>query len=175
MVLYFSGTGNSKYIAKRIAEAIQENAVDLNMKIKENDTSPLQTGRDVIIVTPTYAWRIPKIVSEWIDKTEFIGGKRIWFVMNCGSEIGNAAKYNRELSEQKKLQYMGTSQILMPENYIAMFDAPEAEEARKIVAKAEPDIEKVIAYIKQTKMKNNLQYVIIEHIIVFLKYRKEKL
>nr|WP_330412430.1 hypothetical protein [Dorea formicigenerans] len=35
MVLYFSGTGNSKYIAKRIAEAIQENAVDLNMKIKK--------------------------------------------------------------------------------------------------------------------------------------------
>ena len=145
MVLYFSGTGNSKYIAKRIAEAIRENTVDLNMKIKENDTSPLQTGRDVIIVTPTYAWRIPKIVSEWIDKTEFIDGKRIWFVMNCGSEIGNAAKYNRELSEQKKLQYMGTARILMPENYIAMFDAPKAEEARKIVAKAEPDIEKVIA------------------------------
>lgn len=151
MVLYFSGTGNSKYIAKRIAEAIQENVVDLNMKIKENDISPLQTGRDVIIVTPTYAWRIPKIVSEWIDKTEFIDGKRIWFVMNCGSEIGNAAKYNRELSEQKKLQYMGTARILMPENYIAMFDAPKAEEARKIVAKAEPDIEKVIAYIRNGK------------------------
>ena len=151
MVLYFSGTGNSKYIAKRIAEAIRENTVDLNMKIKENDTSPLQTGRDVIIVTPTYAWRIPKIVSEWIDKTEFIDGKRIWFVMNCGSEIGNAAKYNRELSEQKKLQYMGTARILMPENYIAMFDAPKAEEARKIVAKAEPDIEKVIAYIRNGK------------------------
>ena len=141
MVLYFSGTGNSKYIAKRIAEAIQENAVDLNMKIKENDTSPLQTGRDVIIVTPTYAWRIPRIVSEWIDKTEFIGGKRIWFVMNCGSEIGNAAKYNRELSEQKKLQYMGTARILMPENYIAMFD----------VTKAEPVIKKIIAYIKAEK------------------------
>ena len=104
------------------------NTLQTTIKIKENDTSPLQTGRDVIIVTPTYAWRIPKIVSEWIDKTEFIGGKRIWFVMNCGSEIGNAAKYNQELSEQKKLQYMGTSQILMPENYIAMFDAPEAEE-----------------------------------------------
>lgn len=151
MILYFSGTGNSKYIAKRIAEAIRENTVDLNMKIKGNDTSPLQTGRDVIIVTPTYAWRIPKIVSEWIDKTEFIDGKRIWFVMNCGSEIGNAANYNRELSEQKKLQYMGTARILMPENYIAMFDAPKAEEARKIVAKAEPVIKKIIAYIKAGK------------------------
>lgn len=151
MVLYFSGTGNSKYIAKRIAEAIQENAVDLNMKIKENDTSPLQTGRDVIIVTPTYAWRIPRIVSEWIDKTEFIGGKRIWFVMNCGSEIGNAANYNRELSEQKKFQYMGTAQILMPENYIAMFDAPKEEEAWKIVTKAEPVIKKSLHISKPEK------------------------
>ena len=149
MVLYFSGTGNSKYIAKRIAEAIRENTVDLNMKIKGNDTSPLQTGRDVIIVTPTYAWRIPKIVSEWIDKTEFIDGKRIWFVMNCGSEIGNAAKYNRELSEQKKFQYMGTAQILMPENYIAMFNAPQVDEAQQITAKAEPDIQAAIKCIQK--------------------------
>ena len=77
MILYFSGTGNSKYIAKRIAEAIRENTVDLNMKIKENDTSPLQTGRDVIIVTPTYAWRIPKIVSEWIEKRRWIDMKHL--------------------------------------------------------------------------------------------------
>lgn len=53
--------------------------------------------------------------------------------MNCGSEIGNASKYNSSLAERKHLCYMGTSQILMPENYIAMFDAPQAEEARKIV------------------------------------------
>ncbi len=68
--------------------------------------------------------------------------------MDCGSEIGNAAKYNRQLAEQKHLRYMGTAQIVMPENYIAMFDAPEAEEARKIVEKAEPDIDAAIAHIK---------------------------
>ena len=160
MVLYFSGTGNSKYIAKRIAEAIRENTVDLNMKIKENDTSPLQTGRDVIIVTPTYAWRIPKIVSEWIDKTEFIDGKRIWFVMNCGSEIGNAAKYNQELSRQLHLSYMGTAQIVMPENYIAMFGVPGKAEAKEIVAKAEPSIDDVIKDIQAkrefSKPRNNM-------------------
>ena len=52
---------------------------------------------------------------------------------------------------KRNFNIMGTSQILMPENYIAMFDAPEAEEARKIIAKAEPDIEKVIAYIRDVK------------------------
>ena len=49
------------------------------------------------------------------------GAERIWFVMDCGSEIGNAAKYNRQLAAQKHLRYMGTAQIIMPENYIAMF------------------------------------------------------
>ena len=68
--------------------------------------------------------------------------------MNCGSEIGNASKYNRSLAEQKHLCYMGTSQIRRPENYIAMFDAPQAEEARKIVKNAEPTIEDTIACIK---------------------------
>ena len=33
--------------------------------------------------------------------------------MDCGSEIGDAAKYNRRLAEKKKWQYMGTAQIVM--------------------------------------------------------------
>ena len=52
---------------------------------------------------------------------------------------------------KKKFQYMGTAQILMPENYIAMFDAPKAEEARKIVTKAEPVIKKSLHISKPEK------------------------
>ena len=55
----------------------------------------MQTGRDMVLVTSTYAWRIPGVVSEWLGKTALTGAERIWFVMDCGSEIGNAAKYNR--------------------------------------------------------------------------------
>ena len=148
MIFCFSGTGNSRYIARRIAEATQDITVDLNHKIKERDYSPLQTGRDIIVVAPTYAWRIPHIVSEWLEKTELSGAERVWFVMDCGSEIGNAAKYNRRLVAQKQLRYMGTAQIIMPENYIAMFNAPQTAEAKKIVEKAEPDIVRTIEAIQ---------------------------
>ena len=129
---------------------MQDEIVDLNEKIKANDNSQVQTGRNVIVVVPTYAWRIPRVVSEWIAKTELVSAKRIWFVMSCGSEVGNATKYNRRLAEQKHLRYMGTAQIVMPENYIAMFGAPEEAEARKIVAKAEPDIDAAIECIKKS-------------------------
>lgn len=69
MICCFSGTGNSQYIAGQIAKALQEKVVNLNAKIKSHDTTPLQTGSNLIVVTPTYAWRIPRIVSEWISNT----------------------------------------------------------------------------------------------------------
>ena len=70
MILYFSGTGNSKYVAKRIADALGDALVNLNDRIKASDTSSVETGERVIIVTPTYAWRIPRVVRDWLLKTE---------------------------------------------------------------------------------------------------------
>ena len=61
MVLYFSGTGNSRYLARRIAEGLEMPLYDLNACIKAGDTAPVQTGRDMVLVTPTYAWRIPRV------------------------------------------------------------------------------------------------------------------
>ena len=97
MILYFSGTGNSKYVAQRIADALGDEIVNLNDRIKSSDTSPVETGERLIVVTPTYAWRIPRVVRDWLLKTELRGAKQVWFVMTCGSEIGNANKYNRDV------------------------------------------------------------------------------
>ena len=160
MILYFSGTGNSNYVAKRIADALGDALVNLNDRIKASDTSSVETGERVIIVTPTYAWRIPRVVHDWLRKTELRGAKQAWFVMTCGSEIGNADKYNCDLCVEKGLVCMGTAQIVMPENYIAMFSAPQADEARQIVAKAEPSIDRAIAAIQRNQpfapTRNNL-------------------
>ena len=147
MILYYSGTGNSRYVARRMADALHEPLCDMNDRIKSGDTAPVETGTRLIIVTPTYAWRIPRIVRDWLLHTALTGAEQAWFVMTCGSEIGSAGKYNRELCRQKGIACMGTAQIVMPENYIAMFNAPQTEEARHIVAGAEPDINRAIAAV----------------------------
>ena len=160
MILYFSGTGNSKYVAKRIADALGDEILNLNDRIKASDTLSVETDERLIVVTPTYAWRIPRVVCDWLRKTELRGAKRSWFVMTCGSEIGNADKYNRELCAEKAISCMGTAQIVMPENYIAMFAAPQADKARQIVAQAEPSIDRAIAAIQRNQpfapTRNNL-------------------
>ncbi len=147
MILYFSGTGNSRYVARRMADALHEPLCDMNDRIKAGDTAPVETGERLIIVTPTYAWRIPRIVRDWLLRTALTGAEQAWFVMTCGGEIGSADKYSRALCQEKGLTCMGTAQIVMPENYIAMFNAPQAEEARHIVAGAEPDIDRAIAAV----------------------------
>ena len=103
MVLYFTGTGNSKYVAQRIAEGLGDTLLCMNDRIRAGDTSPVETGRRLVIVTPTYAWRIPRLVRDWLRSTELRGAERIWFVMTCGSEIGSADKYNRALCAEKGL------------------------------------------------------------------------
>lgn len=151
MILYFSGTGNSRYAAQKIAQHLSDELLCLNDRIKAGDTGAVSVKGRLVIVTPTYAWRIPRVVRDWLRKTELVGAEQVWFVMTCGSEIGDAAKYNRALCAEKGLTCMGTAGIVMPENYIAMFSAPDAVSARKIVERAEPFLDRAAVLIAEGK------------------------
>ena len=83
MVLYFTGTGNSRYIAQRIAEALGDELLSLNDRIKAGEPSLVTFDERLVIVTPTYAWRIPRIVRDWLAETDFPCVKQAWFVMCC--------------------------------------------------------------------------------------------
>lgn len=146
MILYFSGTGNSAFLAQELAQRCREKTVSLNEKIKQGDyfLPPLEK---LILVLPTYGWRIPRIVEDWLTKADLPSGCRTWFVMNCGSEIGNAPHFNKNLCQKLGLLYLGTAKLVMPENYIAMFSAPEEEEARRIIEKALPALRETAATI----------------------------
>lgn len=151
MILYFTGTGNSRYIAKRIAKKTCDDMICINERIKSKDSGSVSVSGDLIIVTPTYAWRIPTLVKEWLLQTSFVDVEHVWFVMNCGDSIGRADRYNQELCTKKNWKYMGTMQIVMPENYIAMFPVPDENEAEKIIEAAEPVIEEAISCIQMAK------------------------
>lgn len=140
MILYFTGTGNSQYIAERLAKLLTDQLVSINEKIKKNDTKIIESEERLIFVVPVYAWRMPRIVEEWIRQVEFSGAPKAWFIMDCAEKMGNAAKYNRKLCKQKDFVYMGTTQIIMPSNYLLMFEVPQMKEAEQIIKRAEPDI-----------------------------------
>ena len=92
MILCFSGTGNSRYVAERIALLTDDTVTDMNGLLQLGSMNGSIGDSHIVIVAPTYAWRLPRVVEKWL-RTEKIGERsKVWFVMTCGDEIGHAAK-----------------------------------------------------------------------------------
>jgi len=137
MIIYFSGTGNSRYVAESIALQINDTVINATEYIKSGKRADFNSDSPYIFVSPTYAWRIPKIFSDFIISCSFKGNENGYFVMTCGDDIGDAASYLKKLSEAVHLRFRGVTKVLMPENYIAMFPVTGEEEAKQIISTAD--------------------------------------
>lgn len=140
MILYFSGTGNSRYTAQAIQKVTNDEVVSMNELIKRGSKVSFHSNEPFVFVTPTYGWRIPKIVEAFIKNADFNGSSQAYFILTCGTGTHNAVHYARKLCNEKKFDFMGFSTVIMPENYIAMFEVPDKVQSAYIIKKALPQI-----------------------------------
>ncbi len=122
MIIYFSGTGNSRYIAKSIGKNIEEEVNALT------DTSPLDLefkGNSLGIITPIYSWGIPPIVLQYIRNlnenfvTE-VSKIPLWIILVCGDETGKAPDMIKKELYRRNLYISGGWSIQMPNNYVIL-------------------------------------------------------
>ena len=87
MIFYFSGTGNSRWVARTLADRMGDRACDL---IGLDPIPDLQGESRVGLVFPVYAWGVPGVVADFaarLPKTDaFTFG-----VGTCGAEAGLAS------------------------------------------------------------------------------------
>lgn len=136
MVYYFSGTGNSQLAAKQIAAALDDELVSINQVLKSCKQQIFHSERPLVFVAPTYAWRMPKAVSDWIRTCGFEGNRQAYFLLTCGGSVGNAAAYAKKLCTETKLEFKGLALVAMPNNYVALSNPPDKAECAAIVEKA---------------------------------------
>lgn len=149
MVLYFSGTGNSQYVAVQIGEMIEDHeVVSINQCLKAKKNVTVRSERPLVFVAPVYCWRLPRVVEQWIMKTRFSGSQDAYFILTCGGDCGNAGSYAERLCEKKGLKFHGLAQVVMPENYLAMFPTPSEAECQQIVENAKPCISDLAEQIR---------------------------
>ena len=60
MVVYFSGTGNSRYCAQWLAHGLEDTLVDAFAYMRENAAAELNSEKPWIFVSPTYCWQLPR-------------------------------------------------------------------------------------------------------------------
>lgn len=140
MIFYFSGTGNSQRAAIQIAKALGDELRSINHLLKEGKKNTFQSERPWVFVAPTHGWRMPRVVERWIRENRFEGGGDAYFVLTCGGDCGNAGAYAKGLCKAKGLRFCGLGQVVMPENYIALYPTPDEAECQVLLEKAKPQI-----------------------------------
>ena len=149
MVIYFSGTGNSRFAAKLLAKELEDEILDAGRLIKAGEIGDFQSEKPWVFVAPTYIWQMPRLFSEFIKSATFSGSQRAYFVLTCGGEIGAAGQYAQLLTKEKGLIYQGILQVAMPENFITMFNAPGEDKIREMIGAARLVLRKGAEYIRQ--------------------------
>ena len=144
MILYFSATGNSKYVAERISKKVDEKLISVVDCIKENmfDFSDENIG----IITPTYNWTLPSIVREFIKKANF-ECKYLYFTATYGTTCGATGKIAKGLIKGKKIDAYYSVQ--MPDTWTPTFDLSTDEKVAKFTKNTEKQIDFIIDKINK--------------------------
>lgn len=147
MILYFTGTGNSRHIARLISKEIDDEIISINELIKSGSNNEIRSDKPFVIIAPTYAWRIPMVVEKFIKNTNLSGNKKVYFILTCGADTGDATSFLKDISKEKGLEFMGLRALVMPDNYIVMYSTPSDEENERRIKNAEEEVNKIVKYI----------------------------
>ena len=79
MIFYFSGTGNTKWAASKLATATREDLISIAPYMRADDSSHnlaepfiLKENERLGFVFPVHGWRVPKLVREFISKMKIL-------------------------------------------------------------------------------------------------------
>lgn len=153
MIFYFSGTGNSRYVAQALAEALDEQLLAIAECLNTGNLEfSLDAAEKVGIVTPVYFYGLPSIVEEFLDKVQFNCSPSMYLVVTFGSFTANTGPHAQKmLSEQgRQLDYLFSVQ--MPENYVPLFKVPASETRTQLFVEAEKTIAQIVQSLRENKI-----------------------
>lgn len=117
MILYFSATGNCKYVAKRLSQALGQEMLSITDCIRENRYDL----RDEIIgiISPTYFWGLPNIVKEFLERTE-LKAEYLFLISTYGTTPGASDHIANKAIRGRKIDAFYS--VKMADTWTPIFD-----------------------------------------------------
>ena len=138
MIFYFSGTGNTKWAASKLAAATREDLISIAPYMRADDSSHnlaepfiLKENERLGFVFPVHGWRVPKLVREFISKMKIQRDSSdataknkakaedslknrpfAYCVCTAGDSIGlTIENLNKVISQNPSLQALGITEV----------------------------------------------------------------
>lgn len=126
MIFYFTGTGNSLYIAKQI----EKSPLSIPQVMRKER---LEFSSDSIgIAAPVYGHELPQVVKEFMKKAIF-HTEYFYMVLTYGNRHGGAAELAKKFCDECGISVNYINVIMMVDNWLPGFDMNEQKKVDKRV------------------------------------------
>ena len=149
MIFYFSGTGNTRWAAQKVAAATADRLVNIAEEMLAAETAQasdpqftytLAQDERIGFFFPVHGWRPPRLVLDFLDRLHLANADSHYAYVVCtaGDNVGEAVSIL-----EKRLQTMGIKMdsaisLIMPESYVGLpfmdVDTPAKEQCKKMEA-----------------------------------------
>ena len=147
MILYFSATGNCKYVAGRLAEAEGQEALSIADCFRQGRFAFADEA--IGVVSPTYDLGLPSIVREFLTRASFQTAY-LYFVATCGTTPGAVgAMANRAIRGREIDAYYC---VRMPDTWTPIFDLSTPEKVAKYTRNTEAEIDRALRGVRARRV-----------------------
>lgn len=151
MIFYFSGTGNSKYVAKKLWQE-DERFINIADAINKNEFEyEVENGERVGFVFPVYFYTLPTIVRDFVQKLILNNVKYVYGVITCGGGIGQSGSVLKKELKARGIELNYIHDVLMPDNSMLFYQIPDVDHARGRLDDAQKVIDEIIKDIYSSK------------------------
>ena len=153
MIIYFSATGNNKYIATRIREELNDEIHSM-IQLVNNEEYMINLDEDEMLgfVIPTYFGGLPSYVEEYLShiNIETNGNNYIYVISSYGTTTGYSTGYFKEYLEDINIEVDATYSVKMADTWTPMFDLSSPEKVNEFMKNTEDEIDTIIDHIKNS-------------------------
>lgn len=155
MVFYFSGTGNSLYIARNIAAQLGEKMISISEEVLRGSYKfGIKEGESIGFVYPVHRMGPPEIVLDFIKKLEIEGYAKnyVYSVFNCAGTYEYTARIIKKALDKKGYKMSGDYHVIMPGNYITVKSKITKAQSLEFLACSD---EKIAGIVKSIRYKES--------------------
>lgn len=141
MVFYFTGTGNSLYVAKQL----EEKPISIPQVMRQENMA--FAAETIGVVAPVYGHEVPPMVKDFLKKASF-QTKYFYMILTYGNRHGGAAELAHQLCQECGIQAAYINIVLMVDNWLPSFDM---EEQKLLDKQVESQLSGILADVKSRR------------------------
>lgn len=146
MILYFSATGNCKYVAARLAQAFDQRTLSIVECIRESNYA--FEDSTLGIISPTYHWGLPSIMKEFLEKSS-CAAEYLYFISTYGTTPGASGAIAQKAVHGRKIDAFYS--VRMADTWTPTFDLSTPEKIAAFTAATEMQIDGIIRGVNERR------------------------